>query len=104
VAYGEAAFRQELLDILRQAQEPEHVGDRCPVLAGAASNFLVAEAELPDEPVEGEGHFDWVEILALEVLDEGEFQQMVVGDIADDDRDLVESGKLGGAPAPLARD
>ena len=41
----------------------------------------MAEAELSGEAVKGVGDFDCVEVFALDVLDEGDFEELVVGDL-----------------------
>ena len=38
--------------------------------------------------------FDWIQILALNVFDQGRGEQLVVRDVADDDRDFEETGPL----------
>ncbi len=53
---------------------------------------------------EGLGGFDGVEVLALDVLDQRDFQEPVIGDVLDDDRDVREAGEFRGAPAALSRD
>ena len=47
---------------------------------------------------------DRVEVLALEVLDEGELELSLVVELADDGRDALEPGRLGRAKPPLAGD
>jgi len=50
------------------------------------------------------GFFDGVEVLALEILDEGEFEDFLVGGGADDGGGFQEADFLGGAPAAFAGD
>ncbi len=52
----------------------------------------------------GGGLLDGVEIGALDILDDGEFERLGVGHLAHHHRHVVELGHLGRAPAPLARD
>ena len=57
-----------------------------------------------DEPLVGLGFFDGVEVLALDVLDEGDLERFRLRHVADDDRQLVQARPLRGAPSPLAGD
>ncbi len=86
---------------LEQAQE---VGDRGAVLAGALGHLLLGEAEVAGEALVGAGLLDRVEVLALEVLDDGDLHRLLVGDLADDGGDGGFAGALGGEPAALSGD
>ena len=86
---------------LEQAQE---VGDRGAVLAGALRHLLLGEAEFAGEALVGAGLLDGIEILALEVLDDGDLHGLLVGDLADDGGDGGFAGALGGEPAALSGD
>ena len=46
------------------------------------------------QALEGDGRLDGVEVFALDVLDQGDFEEAVVGDVLDDDRDLVRPASL----------
>ena len=56
------------------------------------------------EALVGAGLLDRVEILALEVLNDGDLHCLLVGDLADDGGNGVFTGTLGGQPAALAGD
>ena len=86
---------------LEQAQE---VGDRGAVLAGALRHLLLGEAEFAGEALVGAGLLDGIEVLALEVLDDGDLHGLLVGDLADDGGDGGFAGALGGEPAALSGD
>ena len=60
---------------------------RWPICSGESREFAA-------EPVEGVGGFDRVQVLALDVLDEGDFEQAVVGDFPDDHRDPVRRRRV----------
>src|SRR5690606_19483414 len=74
------------------------------VLACPLGDLFVGEAELAVEALEGVGHLDGVEVLALDVLDERDLHQAVVGEFLDDDGNLVKAGHAGGSEAALASD
>ena len=59
---------------------------------------------LIDVPLERLGLFDRVEILALDVFDDGQLGHLAIVDVADLHRHLLPVGGLGGAEAALAGD
>ena len=72
---------------LEQAQEVTHPG------AGAAHRFgrlLVGEPELADEALERARLLQRIQVLALDVLDERHGDGGLVGNVADDGRDLTQ--------------
>ena len=93
-----------IADLLGQPQQPHVVGDRRPILADRFGDLFLGQAELVAEAAIGVRFFDRIQILALDVLDERRGQQLVVGNVADDDRHLEEAGALRRAPAALAGD
>jgi hypothetical protein len=104
MAHGEAVLSKEILDVGGELEEAEGVGDGAAVLAGAAGDVIVAEVELTREPVEGVGDLDGVEILALYVLDQRDFEQVLIGDVLDYGRDVGQAGEFCGAPAAFPSD
>ena len=60
--------------------------------------------ELVDETLDGTGFFQRVQVLALDVLDQGQGQGVLVADFLDDDRYRLELGQRRGAEAPFAGD
>jgi hypothetical protein len=64
----------------------------------------VGGAEVLQELLVRGGLLQRVELLAVEVLHEGVTEHVVVAGIADDGRDDVQPGDLGGAQAALAHD
>ena len=65
---------------------------------------LLAEPELLDQLAVRLRRLERIEILALEVLDEGDLELLAVGELADDRGDAFETGRLGGPEPPLAGD
>jgi hypothetical protein len=55
------------------------------------------------EALESARFLNWVEIFALNILDERDLQRSFVGDLANDSRYAAQAGSLRGAPAPFAR-
>ena len=65
---------------------------------------LLGMAIFVDQPLIGLGLLDRVEILALDILEQGDFERLGVVEVADDHRDFVQPRLLRRAPAPLAGD
>ena len=84
--------------------KPQRVAHRGPALADPGRNLVVGEVEVLDELLVRGRLLERVEILAVDVLDEGVLERGGVVDVADDGRDRREPGPLGRPPAPLAGD
>ena len=67
-------------------------------------NFLVTEVHLADQALESLGGLDGVQIFALDILDQSDLEQTVVGVILNYGGNFGESGQLGGPKAALACD
>ena len=104
MALAEAAVRDRGLHAGRQVEEAESVRDRRSCATDAVRDFLLAEPELLDQLAVRLRGLERIEILALEVLDEGDLELLAVGELADDRRDAFETGRLGGTQPPLAGD
>jgi hypothetical protein len=66
--------------------------------------LFVGEVIFFGEALKGVGHFDGVEVFALDVFDEGDLHEAVIGEVLDDDGDLGEASDFGGAEAAFAGD
>ena len=66
--------------------------------------LLVGGAEVVEQLLVGRGLLERVELLAVQVLDQGVPEQVVVLRLLDDGADLGQPGALGGAPAAFAHD
>jgi hypothetical protein len=98
--YG--AVGQRLLDLGRQAQQPQRIGHRYTALAHPLSHLLLGQAELFHELAVGRGLFQRVQVSALDVLHEGQLQHLLGRGLLDDDRHVHQPGGLGRQPAALA--
>ena len=104
VALGQPAVRDRGLDARGEVEQAQRVRDRRSGAADAGRDVLLAEPELLDELAVGVGRLERVEVLALEVLDEREFELLAIGELAHDRRDAVETGGLRGPQPALAGD
>src|SRR3990170_5530077 len=92
------------LDRLRELEKPEAVGDAAPILADALGELLLGPGELRQELLVGLGLLDGVQVLAEQVLDEGELQALGIRRLAYHCGNLLETRELGCPPAPLSYD
>ena len=97
------AFAEVALNVGGQFQQAQSVGHHGAALADFGRDFLLRELELLDELGVTLGFFDGIEVLALEVLDERQFQHGAVVGLAEDDRHLGQAEQLGRPPAAFAR-
>src|SRR5487761_2173422 len=99
MAHAKAMLGEEELDLLRQLQEADRVGDGSPVLPCSAANLFMGETKFAAEPLIGVSRFNGIQVLTLDILNEGELQHLWLGNILDNNRDLGDAGHLGGPPA-----
>src|SRR3989304_9222156 len=102
--HREPAGSQIGLDRLRELEKPEAVGDAAPILADALCQLLLGPGELRQEFLVGLGLLDRVQILAEQVLDQGELQALGIRRLAYPCGDLLQARELCRAPPPLADD
>ena len=100
----DAALLQQLLHLVGQLHQTQQIADGSARPADRLGRGLVGETELLDEPAQGTRLLQWVQILALNVLDERHGDRRFIGHIADDRRYLRDSRHLRRAPAALAGD
>ena len=91
-----------LLDLLGQVEQTQPVVDVGGRLADPLGELLLVQAAAGEDRLEGVCFLDRVEVLAVQVLVDGQLERRVA--VAERDRDLGESGELGGAVAALAGD
>ena len=73
-----------------------------PALADDARNVAVRISVVGAELGVARGFLESVEIGALHILDDGDFERFTIASLDDDDRDIVEPRALRRPPAPLA--
>ena len=87
-----------------ELEQAEGVRDGRAGAPDAGREVLLGERELVHQLAIGAGRLHRVEVLALEVLDEGELELLPVGELPNDRRDALQAGHAGCANAPLAGD
>ena len=104
VAHLDVTGQQHGLNRVGQVQQTQQVGGGAAGAADGLGGLLVGVVELVDETLNGAGFFQRVQVLALDVLDQGQGQRVLVADFLDDDRHRLELGERSGTEAPFAGD
>lgn len=104
VSDGEEILGEPGLELFVEVEEADGVGDGSATFADFEGDIFLAEMEFLGEAGEGFSFFDGVEVFALEIFDEGEFEDFLIGGFADDEGGFGEARALGGAPASFAGD
>src|ERR1700733_4361335 len=87
-----------------QVGQPKRIGDVAPAFADHARDVAVRIAiNLAELGIAG-GLLERVQVGALDVFDDGDFERFAVAGLDDDDGDLVQARSLRGPPAALAGD
>src|SRR5690606_7569984 len=104
MAHVELAPLEHPADGLRQLEEPQQVDDGHARAADGLRDLRVGHVELLDQALQRARLLERVQVLALDVLDQGHRDRGLVRDVADDGRHDLEARHLRGPPAPLAGD
>ena len=104
MAGRQLARRDVGLHLVRQLRQPHHVGDMAAALADDFRDVVLAAFELVGQRVIALRLFHRIEVFALHVFDDRDFQRVAVADVDRHDRHFMQPGDLRGAPAPLAGD
>src|SRR6185437_9712146 len=101
---GQSAGANQLLDIFWELQETKRIGEVAAALADDLGEILLRVAVAVHKQLVALAFLDCVQVLALDVLDDGDLDRLLVRQRADDHWHFVQSGELSGPPAPLAGD
>ena len=104
VSGGQFARTHQRLHRLGQLEQPQRVGDVRAALADDLRHVLLAMIKFLHQRQIAAGLLDGVEIGALHVFDDGEFQRLRIGRLHHGDRHVMQIGALRRAPAPFAGD
>ena len=94
-------------DLVGQAEQPNTLSDRHPVLPQALAERLLGQAEVAQQPLNRARLLDGVQVGSLQVLDQGQLEALLEAAAAtrmDDDRHLGKPGNLGSPQASFAGD
>ena len=100
----QGAGHQQGLYIHFQFVQAQEIGNRGPGLAQRIRELLMRHPVLIQQALHGLGLLHSIQVFTLNVLDQGNGQGRLIGNLANDDRNLLETGQLRGSPAALTRD
>ncbi len=101
---GDLASVERGLDAIGQEQQAKCVGDRDAGAADSIRDIGLGEAEFVDQLAVGHRFLERRQVGPDDVFDQRQLELGLQGNIHDDRWNLVETGELGCAPAPLTRD
>ena len=104
MAGGNGAVGNKAPGCLGQIQQPQRIGDMRAAFADDFRQLRLGIAKIGPKPLIAARLLDRVEILALDVLDDRQFQSFAIIGFVNDDGNIGETRELGGAPTPLAGD
>jgi len=104
VAHGEAAVANVTLDSWGQLEEAKRIGNGGAALADLGGYLLLGQLELLNQLGITLSFLDRVEILTLQVFDEGQFENGAVIGLPNENRHFGEPEQLSGAPAAFTGD
>lgn len=104
VSDGEASIAQIDLNVGRELEQAQGIGDHGPALADFRGDIFLAELKGAHQFGVALCFFERIEVLALEILDECQFQHGAVVSFAEDDGDFLQAGELRGPPATFTGD
>lgn len=104
MAHRDPILGEKALHLLVEIEQPHAVRDGGAALADLLRDVLLPQTKLPRESRKRPRFFDRVEVLALEVLDEGQLEDILIRGLANDDGRVEQAEAFGGAPAALAGD
>lgn len=87
-----------------ELEKPEEVGDRGPLKTNPLGGLLMGEREFADQPIDPLGTLERIQVLSLEVLDQGPLGRLAVVESLDDRWNLLQTQDIGGTEAPLSGD
>jgi hypothetical protein len=101
---GESAIANVGLEVRGEPEQSQRIGDGGPAFPDFGRGFVLLQFELFDQLGEAVGLLDGVEVFALEILDEREFQYFAIVGFTDNDGNFREAGDPRSAPASFAGD
>jgi hypothetical protein len=104
VSHVERPFHHHFLHRPCELQQPQQVGGGGARAADGVSRLLVRHLEFVDQALNPSRFLHRIQVFALNVLDQRKGQRCLVGHVAHQHRDLLESRHLCGAPPALPRD
>ena len=104
MSHGNLPLFHHSLHTFIQLQQPEGIGDDRPAFGNTPGNLLLGQAEFLHQPLIGPGLLHGIQVLSLQVLNQGKLHDLLIIIFPDYDRHFLQSGLHAGPPSALARD
>lgn len=101
---GEPVFADPLLDLRRQFKQAQDISNRRAIPAHPSRDLFLCKPKLDNQTFVGPGFLNRVEILSLEVFNQGHFQGTMLLGFADNSGNSGQTRPLRCAPAALPGD
>ena len=102
VSGSDASIFNQVLDRLFKLQEADGVRNGGSVFAGAVGNILLSELEIGHQAFKCPRLLEGIEILALNIFNQGDLERLRLRDLADDCGNARQTRALRRSPAALA--
>src|SRR6185437_16143546 len=102
VTHLERAVHEQILYRRGKVQQAQEVRRRTARPADRSRGSFMGHAEFVGEALQAAGLLEWIEILALDVLDQRHRRRGFIGHVANEHRNSLETGHPCGAEASLA--
>ena len=104
MAHADFGVAQANLHVGGQLEQAQVVGHGRAVFAHPVAQLFLAQVALAQQALVAEGDFDGIQVLSLNVLNQGHFQHLLVVGLADVGRNGFQTRQPGGLQAPLPAD
>lgn len=104
MTHGQSPLGQVCLNFGIEFHEAHGIGNGGPALANSLGDIFLSQAEFFGEAAVGGGFLDGIQVRPLEVLDEGQLQDFLIGGFANNNRGLGQADFKGGAHTALTSD
>jgi len=99
MACRKRSIDNEILHGLRQLQQAQRVGDMAAAFADDLRQIILRIVVIVDKLLISKRFFNCVQVGALHVFDDGDLKRHAVVNVANDNRDRIDTGPLRCAPA-----
>tara|TARA_B110000014_G_scaffold71590_1_gene48852 strand:- start:1001 stop:1633 length:633 start_codon:yes stop_codon:yes gene_type:complete len=97
----EGAIHDHLLDAIWKLEQPKGVSHRRTTPPDPHGYLMLGQSEIIDKAIEGGSLFYWIEIVAMDVLNDGLFETFPITGITNNSRNGYQSCISGGPPPAL---
>ena len=101
---SQLVVNHHLLYLLIQLQKAHGVGDSRSALGNAVRHLILLQVKLCQKALVCQRFFNRIQVLSLDVLDQRDLHDLLLGQLLDNDRNFLDTGLLRCTPTPLTGD